>query len=196
MRAVMLVGGLMPFVGTHPFVRGYIIPVVVKHIFPWVLMVFEAVVERLALKGSESTIVRGLRWGWTEKAIRARVARAMDDDSLEDRHWNAEMREVELWENVRWSSTGTSNTNTATPSISTSEGSSSGGVGAGSGGKAAKGAGGWGKAYLKGAAAGERSAWTRGRDGWSGVGENGSGDVRSVFVSQALLNPSTLLYKR
>jgi hypothetical protein len=30
----------------------------------------------------------------------------MDDDRLEDRHWNTEMREVELWENERWSPTG------------------------------------------------------------------------------------------
>ena len=36
---------------------------------------------------------------------------------------------------------------------------------------------GWNKANLK---SGERVAWTRGRDGWSGVTADGSGDVRSV----------------
>ena len=40
---------------------------------------------------------------------------------------------------------------------------------------------GWGKGHLKGLA--ERSAWTRGRDGWSRVGEDGSGEVESVLIS-------------
>jgi hypothetical protein len=71
--------------------------------------------------------------------------RVVDDSNLDDRHWSAEVREVELWENERWSVDG-----------------------------------GWGKTHLK---SGERSAWTRGRDGWSGVKEDGSGDVRSVFPS-------------
>ncbi|OCH84108.1 hypothetical protein OBBRIDRAFT_764704 [Obba rivulosa] len=35
---------------------------------------------------------------------------------------------------------------------------------------------GWGKAHLR---PGERKAWTRGRDGWSGVADDGSGDVSS-----------------
>ena len=38
---------------------------------------------------------------------------------------------------------------------------------------------GWNKANLK---MGERVAWTRGRDGWSGVTADGSGDVRLVVV--------------
>lgn len=37
--------------------------------------------------------------------------------------------------------------------------------------------GGWSKANLR---PGERRAWTRGRDGWSGVVDDGTGDVRSV----------------
>lgn len=80
------------------------------------------------------------------KPLRARLVRTIDNDHLEDRHWNTEIKEVELWENERWSA------------------------------EAGKGAGGWGKIHLK---SGERSAWTRGRDGWSGVKEDGSGDVRS-----------------
>jgi hypothetical protein len=41
-----------------------------------------------------------------------------------------------------------------------------------------KGSVGWGKGSLR---AGERSAWTRGRDGWSGVLKDGSDAVRSCF---------------
>ena len=94
--------------------------------------------------------------GWNEKVVKKVVGRVMDDDRLEDRVWNSELREVELWENERWSASGSGDVD---------------GGGSGSGG--------WGKTYLRGGA--ERSAWTRGRDGWSGVLEDGNGDVRSVF---------------
>jgi len=77
---------------------------------------------------------------------RARLTRLIDDDKLKDRHWQSELREVELFENERWLP----------------------GEGVG-----------WGKASLK---TGERVAWTRGRDGWSSVTEDGSGDVRSVVA--------------
>ena len=40
--------------------------------------------------------------------------------------------------------------------------------------------GGWGKVHLK---PGERVAWTRGRDGWSGISADGGGNVRSVITS-------------
>ena len=87
-------------------------------------------------------------------ALRARLFRLMDDDNLEDKHWGTELREVELYENERWVA----------------------GVGNVADEKArADGAGTWGKATLK---AGERKAWTRGRDGWSGVGDDGSHEVR------------------
>jgi len=77
---------------------------------------------------------------------RARLTRLIDDDKLKDRHWQSELREVELFENERWLP----------------------GEGAG-----------WGKASLK---TGERVAWTRGRDGWSDVTVDGTGDVRSVVA--------------
>lgn len=85
-----------------------------------------------------------------DRSLRTTLIRTVDDNNLEDRHWNSELREVELWENERW------------------------------GGVEGKG-GGWGKVHLRD---GERSAWTRGRDGWSGVKEDGSGDVRSdsIFI--------------
>jgi len=33
---------------------------------------------------------------------RARLTRLVDDDKLKDRHWQSELREVELFENERW----------------------------------------------------------------------------------------------
>jgi hypothetical protein len=84
---------------------------------------------------------------------RARLTRLVDDDRLKDRHWQSELREVELFENERWA------------------------PGEGNG---------WGKAGLK---VGERVAWTRGRDGWSTVAADGSGDVRSVDVAFPLVGP-------
>lgn len=76
------------------------------------------------------------------KKARMRMARMVDDDRLEDRHWRSELREVELWENERYSEKEK----------------------------------GFSKASLK---AGERKAWTRGKDGWSDEGPDGNGDVRS-----------------
>ncbi|GBE83091.1 hypothetical protein SCP_0501370 [Sparassis crispa] len=89
----------------------------------------------------------------------ARAVRAADDDRLQDRHWRAEMREVELWENERWRPASSSSTGAGA--------AEDGGAGANAG---------WGKANLRPA---ERRAWTRGRDGWSGVADDGSGDVSS-----------------
>lgn len=83
----------------------------------------------------------------------------VDDDKLSDKCWNAEMREVELWENERWDITATKGEET--DDFAESDGK------AGTG---------WSKTNLR---PGERCAWTRGRDGWSGVREDGSGDVRS-----------------
>lgn len=91
------------------------------------------------------------------KSVRMRVGRFVDDDRLEDRHLKTEMKEVELWENERWN-----------PGTNTSSGS------LGSEDSALKAAG-WSHDNLK---LGERKAWTRGRDGWSGVSDNANGGVR------------------
>ncbi|KIP08579.1 hypothetical protein PHLGIDRAFT_117085 [Phlebiopsis gigantea 11061_1 CR5-6] len=82
--------------------------------------------------------------------LRVRWTRLVDNDRLEDKHWRSELRTVELWENERWLTPG--------------------------GDEGASGDAGWGKAHLR---PGERRAWTRGRDGWSGVADGGSGDVSS-----------------
>ncbi|KAF7968953.1 hypothetical protein HWV62_28797 [Athelia sp. TMB] len=84
----------------------------------------------------------------SDKDIRCAIARAVDDDAMTDAVWRSELRSVELWENERWADGTTS----------------SGENGAGEAKE------GWSKRNLK---AGERVAWTRGRDGWSGVGEGG-----------------------
>lgn len=81
-----------------------------------------------------------------------RVLRLIDNDNLEDRHLRAELREVELYENERWA-----------PGAAGSTADEAEGT--------------WSKANLK---PGERKPWTRGRDGWSGVSDDGSGEVRSV----------------
>ncbi|KAH9948855.1 integral peroxisomal membrane peroxin-domain-containing protein [Amylocystis lapponica] len=119
LRLTFLTLGLTPLLLTHPFTRFTLLP---------------------ALCGSTTFLL---------SAFRTRLLRAVDDDRLEDKHWRAEMREVELYENERWS----------------------GGADDGSGADA-----GWNKMHLR---TGERRAWTRGRDGWSGVSEDGSGDVSS-----------------
>ena len=89
-----------------------------------------------------------------------RLTRLIDNDQLEDKHWRSELKEVYLWENERW---------TGVPGVDESVLSESS----------------WSKNNLR---PGERKAWTRGRDGWSGVAEDGSGDVKSVlFCAHAFL---------
>ena len=41
-----------------------------------------------------------------------KLRRWIDDDKLEDRHWGAEMREVELWENEKWAPSSSSSFST------------------------------------------------------------------------------------
>lgn len=90
------------------------------------------------------------------RRLRTQLGRLVDDDRLDDDKWHAELRQVELFENERWI--------------------------AGTGAEATRG-GTWSGANLK---AGERVAWTRGRDGWSGISVDGGGDVRSVLLSRHL----------
>jgi hypothetical protein len=67
--------GLSPFFLTHPFTQLKLFPLF------WNL------------------VIRPCR-----KALVSKSTRFIDDDNLEDKHWRAEVREVELWENERWSS--------------------------------------------------------------------------------------------
>ncbi|EJF63515.1 integral peroxisomal membrane peroxin-domain-containing protein [Dichomitus squalens] len=93
------------------------------------------------------------RSGAMLNTLRERVMRFIDDDKLEDKHWRTELREVELWENERWVRDASSGSGDPTKAEGT-----------------------WSKNNLR---PGERLAWTRGRDGWSGVADDGSGQVSS-----------------
>ncbi|PCH39887.1 hypothetical protein WOLCODRAFT_136540 [Wolfiporia cocos MD-104 SS10] len=118
LRTTFLILGLAPLILTHPIVRLTLLP---------------------ALLSSAQPLLT---------ALRARLMRALDDDQLEDCHWRAELRDVELFENERWRRD--------------EQGSAEGG---------------WAKANLR---TGERKPWTRGRDGWSGVSDDGGGDVSNL----------------
>ena len=150
-RLAALVLGLLPFFFTHPFTQSTLLPAV-------------------------STIVVPPYW----KAAFSWFYRLLDDDNLEDKHWRAELRQVEVFENERWSPHSREASGSTTSAIGGLSGS--GFIGApplsayDSAGGGKSGRSGWGKPNLK---SGERKAWTRGRDGWSGVAEGG--DVRSVF---------------
>ncbi|KAF9447007.1 hypothetical protein P691DRAFT_672356 [Macrolepiota fuliginosa MF-IS2] len=85
---------------------------------------------------------------WIHMPIRTTIERFIDNDRLPDEIWRAEIREVELFENERYD---------GIPPVIESTGQ------------------GWSKANLR---QGERSAWTRGRDGWTGIGPED--EIRSV----------------
>ena len=105
---------------------------------------------------TQHTLLPALQSGLGPLAIyvHACVFRLIDNDNLEDRHWRTELREVELYENERWAPGPSGSSDDVTKAEGT-----------------------WSKNHLK---AGERKAWTRGRDGWSGVSDDGSGEVRSA----------------
>ncbi|TCD70871.1 hypothetical protein EIP91_001179 [Steccherinum ochraceum] len=122
LRLTFLIAGLTPFGLTHPTSQEHFLPALSLTMEPY------------------------------NKRSRARLVRFIDDDRLEDKHWQSEMREVDLWENERW-----------IPDTSSGEDGYPLNLG-------------WGKSNLK---PGERRPWTRGRDGVSAVAEDGSGDVSS-----------------
>jgi hypothetical protein len=83
-----------------------------------------------------------------------KLQRVVDNDKLDDIVWTSPTKEVEIWENERWSLT-----------ASSSGGSTDSG---------------WSKANLR---RGERKGWSRRRDGWSdaqALGGSMEGEVRSV----------------
>ena len=158
LRLAVLVLGLLPFFFTHPFTRSTLLPAFnISFISPFWKTAFS----------------------WFH--------RVLDDDKLGDKHWRAELRHIEVFENERWNphsreTSGPAASPIGSLSSSSFIGSSQLGAydstGAG-GGKHDRS--GWGKSNLK---SGERKAWTRGRDGWSGVAEGG--DIRSVFFLSLL----------
>ncbi|EIW81127.1 hypothetical protein CONPUDRAFT_137212 [Coniophora puteana RWD-64-598 SS2] len=146
LRPLFFILGVAPLIATHPFVQSRGLALVLS----WK--------QQTPFREKASLIWKRLRGGWK---------RAVDDDRLLDKHWGSEMREVELWENERLASAPVPGS-----SSSSSVPASEGGDLSGSGAVTSGGLSSWAKVNLR---HGERSAWTRGRDGWKGVA-NGSGE--------------------
>lgn len=110
------------------------------------------------------------------RRVQARVQGWADDGALPDAQWRAQMRAVSLWENERWALAAASTSAVHTGSPATHGlGFDESVVGVRDSSVVEGGGGRWGKAHLR---SGERAAWTRGRDGWTGA----DGDVRCVFL--------------
>jgi len=158
-RLAALALGLLPFFFTHPFTQSTLLPTVNAIVIPSI---------------------------W--KPAFSWLYRILDDDKLEDKHWRAELRQVEVFENERWSPHSREPSGSSASAIGGLSGSgligppALGAYDTTSAGGGKYGRSGWGKSNLKG---GERKAWTRGRDGWSGVAEGG--DIRSVLFLSSLL---------
>jgi len=171
LRPLFFVLGVLPFAFTHPFTQGSIIPLLKG--------------GAISIKGGNtSTVLTGLTYA-KYASLKMKLRRWIDDDRLEDKHWGAEMREVELWENERWAPGPLSSSSSLQAGVQDDLDSAGAGLGLGLGSGldggsgsgsvlAAAGTGTWSKAHLRPA---DRAPWTRGRDGWSGVG----GEVRWVF---------------
>ncbi|KAG1735208.1 integral peroxisomal membrane peroxin-domain-containing protein [Suillus lakei] len=130
LRLLFLVLGVSPFIWTHPFAQARVLPLL------------KAAVNGGIVKGGITTSKYA--------SLKIKLRRWIDDDKLDDKHWGAEMQDVELWENERWASG---------PSLSSSFGTQDD--------LDAVGTGTWSKSHLRPA---DRAPWTRARDGWSGVG--------------------------
>lgn len=105
-----------------------------------------------------------------------------DDDKLDDAIWNAPLAHVDLWENERWVQDAAEGKRRKSVVTFVRDGEEDGGeddasstTSTATAGTVPVPGGTWSKANLK---PNERVGWTRGRDGWSGVG----GEVRCVSV--------------
>ncbi|OJA15820.1 hypothetical protein AZE42_04034 [Rhizopogon vesiculosus] len=173
LRPLFFLLGTLPFLWTHPFTQDRIIPL---------LKSIPTTCGTGTIKRTNpNTALTGLIHTDSKYAsLKMKLRRWIDDDKLEDRHWGAEMREVELWENERWAP-GPSSVQVGLQDDLGDAGAGAGsgmddgfgfGSGSGSGSGAgsafiATGAGTWSKSHLRPA---DRAPWTRGRDGWSGLG--------------------------
>ncbi|KAG1732390.1 integral peroxisomal membrane peroxin-domain-containing protein [Suillus paluster] len=186
LRLLFLVLGVSPFAWTHPITQVRIIPLL------------KAAVNGSIIKGSNAGTTLTTKYA----TLKTKLRRWIDDDRLEDRHWSAEMREVELWENERWApgpSSSSSSFGTQDDLDTVGAGSSFGSgfdVGAGSGSAlVGAGTGTWSKTHLRSA---DRASWTRARDGWSGVGGEVSSNLTFslapgwAFVETEGWKPDTL----
>ncbi|KAJ7224078.1 integral peroxisomal membrane peroxin-domain-containing protein [Mycena pura] len=130
-RAVCLCAGVGPLLLTHPAVGARL---------PMLAALARSQADASPLLGRlRAKLFMGGTRSWRSFAVRL-----VDDANLTNECWVAQMREVELFENERFSSVGDATQQE------------------------------WSKTNLRD---GERAGWTRGRDGWSGVG--GQGGVSS-----------------
>ncbi|KAG2344391.1 hypothetical protein BDR05DRAFT_961741 [Suillus weaverae] len=166
LRLLFFVLGVFPFIWTHPVMQARIIP-----------LLKAALIGGIVKGGNASTTLTGVTSS-KYASLKMNLRRWIDDDRLDDKHWGAEMREVELWENERWAPGPSSSSSFSTRDDLDVVGSGFD-VGDGSGGTLlSTGTGSWSKTHLRPA---DRAPWTRARDGWSGVG----GEVSNLTFSLA-----------
>ncbi|KAG1841911.1 integral peroxisomal membrane peroxin-domain-containing protein [Suillus subalutaceus] len=155
LRLLFFVLGVSPFIWTHPVTQARILPLL------------KAAVNGCIVKGGNASATLAGMTSSKYANMKIKLRRWIDDDRLDDKHWGAEMREVELWENERWTPGPSSSSSFVTQDdldavrsgFDVGDGSGSALLGAG--------AGTWSKTNLRPA---DRAPWTRARDGWSGVG--------------------------
>ncbi|KAG7086838.1 hypothetical protein E1B28_002760 [Marasmius oreades] len=185
-RLVALVAGAGPVILLHPYIYSLITTYIAqRRVTTWVftLRLPPTIRHLLPLKW-KTRIPEFIQLNQTSlrKKFRWTVQRLIDDNNLTDECWNSEIREVELWENERLDRI---QALARARSLSTS--SSSSGSGTVTEDDETSGpqptvrlsrivtnvspVTGWSKSNLR---SGERASWTRGRDGWSGVGSDGS----------------------
>lgn len=164
LRAICVAAGVLPLLATNPYLQ------------PRFLHILKVVrsgrtLERLKLRAIKAlTFPSSPQSAWSNLKLglatalhsvptaplttwKSIVQRVVDDNNLTDECWNAEKREVELFENERLDPN-------EVRSVEEKRHHN------------------WGKMYLR---PGERTGWTRGMDGWSGVGRGGAGTVRCVY---------------
>jgi hypothetical protein len=150
LRPLAFFGGTFPLLFTHPAIRTRL-PVLIHH----------------------------LRARAKRARVPERLTRLRDDDALPDAAWRAPLKHVVLFENERRAAAPIYTEEHLSPGspiltnddalmfLATTEPAEP---------TSPVGPGAWGKVSLR---AGERAGWTRGADGWSGVGE---GEVRWVAI--------------
>ncbi|KAF8125165.1 hypothetical protein EV363DRAFT_682104 [Boletus edulis] len=127
-----------------------------------------------------STCTRTFNLTLTPRDILLFVRHLIDDDRLDDAVWNTPLAHVELWENERWVQDMSDGKRRKSVATFVREGEEDGGdddaASTMSSSTVTATGGTWSKANLR---PNERVGWTRGRDGWSGVG----GEVSNLTFS-------------
>ncbi|XP_006460480.1 hypothetical protein AGABI2DRAFT_184925 [Agaricus bisporus var. bisporus H97] len=148
-REVALFAGLAPFVVTHPSVQSTatsFLSDIQTQLIPGLISRYDRLLSYLI----NPHIAKWMFYSPWQSTIE----RLIDNDRLPDEIWSAEKKEVELFENERYDS-GNSNSSTSPTTLNY--------------GMEFSNEQGWSKTNLR---PGERCAWTRGRDGWTGIGPN------------------------